>query len=114
MREMRVVADDEMRERLAQSRDYTVMLLRVAPKADLPELRPLIWEHGRRNFGLHDAGLLPIVLRVADDGDLAGVGIFNASPEETERILQEDPAIQAGVFTYELHPVKGFPGDSLP
>ena len=111
---MTVITDDEMHERLAQSRDYTVALLRVAPAADLPESRPLVWEHGRRNFVLRAEGILPIVLRGADDSDWAGVGIFNASPAETERILLGDPAIQAGVFTYELHPVKGFPGDCLP
>lgn len=111
---MTVITDDEMRERLAQSRDYTVALLRVAPAAVLPESRSLVWEHGRRNFSLRAEGILPIVLRVADDSDWAGVGIFNASPAETARILAEDPAIQAGIFTYELHPVKGFPGDCLP
>lgn len=111
---MTVTTDEEMRERLAQSRDYTMALLRVAPAADLSQSRPLIWEHGRRNFSLRADGILPIVLRAADDSDWAGVGIFNASPAETERILLEDPAIQAGVLTYELHPVKGFPGDCLP
>jgi hypothetical protein len=90
-----------------------VALLRVAPAADLPASRPLIWEHGRRNFVLQAEGILPIVVRVADDSDWAGLGIFNASPAETARILSEDPAIQAGIFTYELHPVKGFPGDCL-
>ena len=106
--------DEEMRERLAQSRDYTIAVLRVAPGVDLPESRSLIWEHGRRNFSLRAEGILPIVLRAMDDSDWAGVGIFHASPEETERVLSEDPVIQAGIFTYELHPVKGFPGDSLP
>ncbi len=111
---MRLFTDDEMRERLVHSRNYTVALLRVAPAADLPASRPLIWEHGRRNFSLRAAGVLPIVVRVADDSDWAGVGIFNASPAETERILADDPAIQAGILTYELHPVTGFPGDCLP
>ena len=108
---MRGITDAEMHERLAQSRDYTVALLRVTASATLPEARALIWEHGRRNFSLRADGLLPIVV---SDSDWAGVGIFNASPEETERILAGDPAIQAGIFTYELHPVKGFPGDALP
>lgn len=111
---MKVITDDEMREKLIRSRDYTMALLRVAPAADLPESRPLIWEYGRRNFSLRAEGILPIVVRVADDSEWAGFGIFNASPAETERILAEDPVIQAGIFTYELHPVKGFPGDCLP
>jgi len=109
-----IISDEEMREKLDQSRDYTVVLPRVVPAADLSQSRPLIWEHGRRNFVLRAEGILPIVLRVADDSDWAGIGIFNASPEETERILADDPAIRVGIFSYELHPVKGFPGDCLP
>ena len=111
---MTAITDDEMRERLAQSRDYTLALLRVAEGADLAAARPLLWEHGRRNFGLRAEGLLPLIFRAADDSDWAGVGVFTASPDEVERILADDPAIQAGVLTYELHPMKSFPGDGLP
>jgi len=25
-----------------------------------------------------------------------------------------DPGLQAGIFTYEIHPCRSFPGDSLP
>ena len=28
--------------------------------------------------------------------------------------MDADPAVQAGVLTYELHPVRSFPGSSLP
>jgi hypothetical protein len=28
--------------------------------------------------------------------------------------MDEDPAVKAGLLTYEVHPVRGFPGDSLP
>ena len=28
--------------------------------------------------------------------------------------MDEDPAIEAGIFIYEIHPCMGFPGDSLP
>ena len=51
---------------------------------------------------------------VTDDSELSGVGIFDASEEETVRIMEGDPGVQAGVFTYEVHPVRSFPGDTLP
>lgn len=54
--------------------------------------------------------VLVVVCPVADDSDLAGIGIFDASPEETARIMAVDPAVQAGVLTCEVHPVRGFPG----
>jgi hypothetical protein len=27
--------------------------------------------------------------------------------------MDGDPAVQAGVLSYEVHPVRGFPGDGL-
>jgi len=29
-------------------------------------------------------------------------------------IMGDDPGVAAGVFTYEVHSCRGFPGDSLP
>jgi hypothetical protein len=55
-----------------------------------------------------------MVCPVADDTELAGVNIFNASAEETTRLMEADPAVSAGVLRYELHPVTSFPGDCLP
>jgi len=28
--------------------------------------------------------------------------------------MNEDPAVKAGIFTYEAHLIEGFPGDALP
>lgn len=108
------ISDDFMRERLAGTRTYTVVVLRTTPKFERPEVDPTIWEHGRRNFALRERGLLPIVLPVADDSDWAGLGVLDASPEQSARIMDGDPGVQAGIFSYELHPVRGFPGSALP
>jgi hypothetical protein len=42
------------------------------------------------------------------------IGIFNATLEEVDRIMQDDPAVKARPSTYELHPVRGFPTSTLP
>ena len=34
--------------------------------------------------------------------------------DEVRRIMDGDPGVQAGVFTYELHPCRSFPGSALP
>jgi hypothetical protein len=73
-----------------------------------------VWEHGRRNFGLRDAGTLAVVLPVTDDSEVCGIGVFTTSIEETAAIMADDPGVRAGVFTYEVHPCRGFPGDALP
>jgi hypothetical protein len=28
--------------------------------------------------------------------------------------MDHDPGVEAGIFTYEIHPVRGFPGSALP
>jgi uncharacterized protein YndB with AHSA1/START domain len=108
------ITDEGMRERLSRAGTYTAMVLRVTPAFVRPRMDAIVWEHGRRNMQLGAAGLLPIVLPVTDDTDVAGFGIFAATPEDTRTIMEADPGVQAGIFTYEVHPVRGFPGASLP
>jgi hypothetical protein len=59
-------------------------------------------------------GLLSIVCPINDGSDVSGVGIFNLGPDETAKLMDEDPGVRAGVFVYELHPSRSFPGDALP
>jgi hypothetical protein len=59
-------------------------------------------------------GLLSIVCPVGDGTEVCGVAIFNLGPEETSKIMEDDPGVKAGVFVYEVHPCRSFPGDALP
>lgn len=111
---MATITDEFMREVLAKARNYTLVLLRRTPKRQEPEAGAIIREHARRNLSLRADGVLAVVCPVADDSEWAGIGIFDASAEETTRIMQDDPAVKAGVLSYEVHPVFSFPGDSLP
>lgn len=108
------VTDELMRERISQARVYTVMILYGTEKLKEPGAREIVWEHGRRNFQLRDEGKLPIVCPVADGGRVSGIGIFTGTPEEVARIMDGDPGIQAGLFAYEVHACRGFPGSALP
>ena len=58
-------------------------------------------------------GLLNVVCPVNDDSEVCGVGIFDATVEEVERIMASDPGVVAGVFRYDVHACRSFPGDSL-
>jgi YCII-related domain len=107
------ITDDFMNQMLATSKEYTVMLLRFGPNSDSPDRDAIVWEHGRRNFALRAAGRLAIVCPITDDSEWCGVGIFDASVDDVARIIEEDPGVQAGVFSYEVHPIRSFPGDSL-
>jgi hypothetical protein len=57
--------------------------------------------------------LLSIVGPVPEEGDLCGVGIFATSADEARRLMADDPAVQAGIFTVEVHGFRSFPGDAL-
>ena len=91
-----------------------VVLLRAGPNYDTPDSPPSSGNTGRRNFSLRADGVLAIVCPILDDSPWAGIGIFNATDEQTWRIMDDDPGVRAGVFTYEVHPIRSFPGDRLP
>ena len=111
---MTAITDEYMRAQLATLGEYTLVLLRPTAKRAEPGANAIVWEHGRRNFELRAAGVLAIVCPVTGGGDLAGMGIFAASLDGTRAIMDEDPAVKAGLFTYEAYSVRGFPGDRLP
>ncbi len=111
---MTTITDEFMQAVLAQVQPYCVVILKAGPHKQTPAADHIIWEHGRRNFALRADGKLPIVCPATDDSDWAGIAIFDASVEEVDRIMADDPGVASGVFTYELHPVHGFPGSALP
>jgi cytochrome c556 len=105
--------DEQMQAAMTQTREYTVVLLEAGPQYGTEEAKPVIWEHGRRNFELRAEGILNIVCPITDDSPLCGVGIFPGTADDVRRIMDEDPGVRAGVFTYRVHPTRSFPGDSL-
>jgi hypothetical protein len=114
MTPMDAITDDFMRRMLRKSRRYSMVILHRTSKRDEAGADAIVWEHGRRNFDLRRKGKLCIVCRIErDDSDVTGLCIFSTDREETVRIMKEDPAIRAGIFTYEVQIVDGFPGDSL-
>ena len=93
--------------------EYTLAILRQGPAYHDEAARPIVWEHGRRNFGFRADGVLNVVCPVLDDSDVCGIGIFDASVAEVEAIMAGDPGVQAGVFVVDVHPCRSFPGDAL-
>ena len=111
---MTTITDEYMYSMFPKTREYCIVLLKPGPKAEQPGVKKIIWEHGRRNFSLRADGLLSIVCPVTVEGSLSGLGIFNASVDDTKKIMDEDPGVIAGVFFYEIYPCRSFPGDALP
>jgi hypothetical protein len=111
---MAVITDRYMHKMQAQARTYSLVLMKKAARFPEPDACGIIWEHGRRNHSLRADGVLAIVCPIADDSEWAGIGILDAPLDKASRIMDGDPAILAGVLSYEVHPVRGFPGDTLP
>ncbi len=103
-----------MRQMTAKTKHYSVVILKHGPNWNKPGVEKIIWEHGRRNFALRRDGVLPIVCPISDGSEVSGVGIFNVSVDEVKKILSEDFGVKAGVFVYEVHDCRSFPGDCLP
>ena len=111
---MAIFTDELMKQLLTQSRNYTLVILKSGRNYNRPEAKSVIWEHGRRNFELRAEGILSIVCPVTDTSEVRGIGIFNGEQEKIKEIMDQDPGVKEGVFTYEIHPCRSFPGDRLP
>ena len=114
---MTEITDDYMKAMLGKSRPYTVVLLSKGPNYRAEGDRSIIWEHGRRNFELRDAGKLVVVVPMgAGDGtsDVVGLGIFTTTTEQTATLMATDPAVMAGWLVAEVRAGRSFPGDGLP
>ena len=111
---MATITDDYMQQMMPSTKLYSVVILKAGPKRNEPGVDKIIWEHGRNHFSLRVDGLLSIVCPVIDGSEVCGVGIFNATTDEVKKLMDEDPGVKAGVFIYEVHPCRSFPGDSLP
>ena len=111
---MTAITDDYMYEMLQKTKEYTIAILKPGPVADHPDTQKIIWEHGRRNFTLRSSGMMAIVCPVTIEANVSGICIFNVSPEDVIKIMDGDPAVEAGIFVYEVFPCRSFPGDCLP
>ena len=111
---MTEITDDYMREMLGKSHGYSVVVLKKGPNYRAEGDRSIIWEHGRRNFAMRAAGQLAIVVPLASETDMAGLGLFTTGIEETRALMADDPAVKAGWLTFEVYSGRSFPGDSLP
>ncbi len=111
---MAIISDEFMRQMMTTTKQYCIVILKAGPNKKMEGVEKIIWEHGRRNFALRADGILSIVCPISDGSNVSGIGIFHGSVAEVQKIMDEDPGVQAGVFIYELHPCRSFPGDSLP
>lgn len=113
------VTEQQFKDALARTRPYTALVLKATAIYEppgpnrSPAVSAIILEHAMRNYALFLARLLRVVCPVADGSGVTGISIFDATPEDVDRIMREDPGVKAGLFTYEIHPTGTFPESSL-
>lgn len=110
---MTEITDEYMKMMMPKTKEYCLVILKFGPNKAMKGVEKIIWEHGRRNFSLRADGLLTIVCPVRDGSEVQGIGLFNAGRDEVRSIMEEDPGVKAGVFVYDLHVCRSFPGDCL-
>jgi uncharacterized protein len=87
---------------------YTLVLMKRGNHSDpnAPEFKDVMKQHhafvkqmtDRGNIAI--AGLFPF----SDEGELRGVAIFRVGAEQTAKLTQDDPTVQAGLLKAEMHP----------
>lgn len=110
---MQAITDEQMQHMLMQTKAYILVLLKTNPEYQKEGVEKILWEHGRKNFMLRAEGLMNIVAPVTAQHSIAGICIFDADEEKVKAVMNEDPAVKEGIFTYELLPIRSFPGDRL-
>lgn len=105
----------EILPQLANMKHYTVVILKKGPNYDSAETQKIIQaEHLPYIFKLRAEGKMLLTMPVMDNTDVAAVGVYNSlDKEELKKLTESDPAIQKGIFTYELMGAIGMNGDKL-
>ena len=107
------VTDEQVAALAATAQPYAVAILHWAPGRHQGGAEASEGAHQRRMVGLRADGVIAILSPVLSD-TVAGIAILTLSADEARRLMAEDPCVQAGMMTVEVHPTLGFPGDALP
>jgi len=111
---MSTITDEFMKQMISKTKNYCIVILKAGPNRNMAGVEKVIWEHGRRNFALRSEGVLSIVCPISDGSNVKGIGIFNTGIAEVKKIMDDDPGVKEGIFVYETHECRSFPGDRLP
>src|SRR6266550_1207800 len=96
---------EEPKSKLVQ---FHMALLKKGPKWDgttEPRRNQILQQHFANVISMFDTGKAIVAGPMGDDTDLAGIFILRSkTAEEAKAWVDADPAVNAGLFTAEMHP----------
>jgi uncharacterized protein YciI len=114
---MEKITNDFVMQKVKEGRRYTLVFLKAGPKADVPEAQAhsIKMAHVQYLFEQVQEGRLLVNGPLLDDPVLKGLSIYQSEDqEEVRRWVEQDPAVQAGFFSYELRFWFSVPGWGMP
>ncbi len=107
------VTDEQIQQLAATAKPFSLALLSWGPERHMDGADATELEHQRRMVSLRADGVIAVLCPVASD-TVSGVAIMTVPPDDAQKIMDEDPCVQAGMIRVEVHLCHGFPGDALP
>lgn len=101
--------------RLNGMKPYILLVLTKGANYDSPEGRRMIQsEHLPYLFEFRDKGSVLLSMPVMDESGILAIAIYNSTDKnEVKTIIDNDPAVKAGIFKYEMLTAMGIKGDAL-
>jgi uncharacterized protein YciI len=113
---MAEISREQVRERVARGKRYSLLLLKAGPNRDMDaeQAKRIQIEHVQYLFGLIEDGVILINGPLPDHDTIRGISIYKSDDvEEVARIAAGDPAVRAGRLVVEVHPWFSVPGATL-
>ena len=108
------VTQEQIRQELAKGKPYIVVLLKKGKKfiTDKAQAEAMRGKHFDHLFQLRAEGKVIVLFGTRENGEIRSIEVFVSTDKpEVERLVNEDPAVQAGHFSFELLQMTGLPGD---
>ena len=106
---------EDILPKLVAIKPYVLLILKKGTNYGISDTPRIIQsEHLPYVFKQREGGIMSLTMPVMDDTDITAVAVYNtADKEEVRKLVMKDPAIEAGIFDYEIVTALGLPGDNL-
>ena len=111
-----MTSPEPFQQQLAKGKPYVVVFLTKGKNfiLDKEEAEAMRAKHFKHVFELRAQGKVSVMFGTRENGFIRSIEVFNSSDKaEVERLVAQDPGVQAGHFAYEVHLMTGLPGDKV-